>query len=106
MTKPVMWEILVPASNNKDKFSYKHHKAWDKEVTRIAGGVTILKTGKGEWISPVGKLYKDRIIPCRVLCTKEQIEEIIKFTISHYKQEAVLAYKISDDVILKFKGDL
>jgi hypothetical protein len=29
------------------------------------------------------------------------IEEIVDFTIKHYDQEAVLAYRISDDVILK-----
>jgi len=101
-----LWEILVPASNNKDqKFSYEHHKAWDAFVKKITGGVTIAKPSKGEWISPTGKLYIDRMIPCRIMCSKEQMLEIVDFTIEHYKQEAVLAYKISDDVILRYKTE-
>jgi hypothetical protein len=99
-----LWEILVPASNNKDQsFSYEHHKEWDAFVKMISGGVTIMKTSKGEWISPNGKLYIDRMIPCRIICSEEQILKIIDFTIKHYNQEAVLAYKISDNVILKHK---
>ena len=96
-----LYEILVPASNNTEKFSYEHHKEWDEFVKSIANGVTILKTGKGEWISPDGKLYKDRIIPCRIACTPEEIDVIIDFTIKHYKQEAVMAYCISEEVIIK-----
>jgi len=102
--KTELWEILVPASNNKDlKFTYEHHKEWDAFVKKITGGVTITKTAKGQWVSPTGKLYVDRMIPCRIMCNKEQMLEIVDFTIDHYKQEAVMAYKISDDVILKFK---
>lgn len=99
-----LWEILVPASNNKElKFTYEHHKEWDAYVKKTTGGVTIMKTTKGEWISPTGKLYIDRMIPCRIVCNEEQMSEIIDFTIEHYKQEAVLAYKISNKVILRHK---
>ncbi len=98
-----LWEILVPASNNKDlKFSYEHHKEWDEFVKDISGGVTIMKTAKGEWVSPDGKLYIDRVIPCRIVCDEEQINEIVDFTIDHYKQEAVLAYRISTRVVLRY----
>lgn len=105
--KTELWEILVPASNNKDlKFSYEHHKAWDAFVKKATGGVTIMKTAKGEWVSPNGKLYVDRIIPCRIVCTKDQISDIIDFTIEHYSQEAVLAYRISTNVILRHKNEI
>ena len=104
--KTELWEILVPASNNKDlNFSYEHHKEWDEFVKDISGGVTIMKTAKGEWLSPTGVLYIDRMIPCRIACSWEQLSVIIDFTIEHYKQEAVLAYKISDDVILRYKKE-
>ena len=100
-----LWEILVPASNNKDKkFSYEHHKAWDAFVKQITGGVTIMKTAKGQWVSPHGQLYVDRMIPCRIVCNEEQMNKIINFTIDHYDQEAVLAYKISNNVILRYKN--
>ena len=104
--KPSMWEILVPASGDKDKeFTYEHHKAWDEFVKNLTGGVTVMKTAKGQWVNPIGKLYLDRMIPCRIICTKEQIIEIIDFTIKHYNQEAVLAFKISDTVILRHKNE-
>jgi hypothetical protein len=102
-----MWEILVPASNNKDQeFSYEHHKQWDAFVKKITGGVTIMKTAKGEWISPNGKIYVDRNIPCRIICNEKQINEIIDFTLVHYNQEAVMAYRISTNVKLRYKSEL
>jgi hypothetical protein len=104
--KPSMWEILVPASGDKDKeFTYEHHKAWDEFVKNLTGGVTVMKTAKGQWVNPIGKLYLDRMIPCRIICTKEQITKIIDFTIKHYNQEAVLAFKFSDTVILRHKNE-
>lgn len=96
-----MWEILVPASNKQLEFTYEHHKAWDEFVIRVSGGITIMRTAKGQWISPDNVRFKDRMIPVRIKCTRKQINRIITFTINHYQQEAVLAYKVSDEVILK-----
>jgi len=102
-----LWEILVPASDNKtQKFTYEHHKQWDAFVKKTTGGVTIMKTAKGQWVNPDGKLYVDRMIPCRIVCNEEQISEIMDFTIEHYKQEAVLAYRVSTNVILRHKEEL
>ena len=102
-----LWEILVPASNNTDqKFTYEQHKEWDAFVKKVTGGVTVMKTAKGQWVSPTGKLYIDRMIPCRIVCDEQQISEIIDFTIKHYNQEAVLAYRISTNVILRHKNEL
>lgn len=98
-----MWEILVPASWGKTRFTYEHHKEWDVFVKEIAKGLTIYRGVKGEWVSPDGELFKDRIIPVRIACSEEDIHKIIDFTIKHYNQEAVLAYKISDQVIIKHR---
>jgi len=100
--KKYMWEILVPASSPEMPFTMKHHKEWDEYVKAVAGGITINRTAKGEWISPDGTLFKDRIIPVRIMCTEAEIEKIIEFTISHYTQEAVLAYEISNHVKLRY----
>jgi hypothetical protein len=81
----------------------KHHKEWDAFVKKLVGGVTILKISKGEWISPSGQLYAEKMIPCRIMCTEEQIDKIVDFTIIHYKQEAVAWYKITDEVFLRHK---
>jgi hypothetical protein len=102
-----MWEILVPAHNNAGwKYPLEHHKMWDDFVKKMTGGVTIMKTTKGQWVSPVGWVYLDKMIPCRILCNKDQIDSIIDFTLEHYDQEAVMAYKISDDVILRYRNQI
>lgn len=101
--KTKLWEILVPASSPEKRFSLAHHKQWDEYVKSLAGGLTILKAAKGEWISPSGQLFKDKVIPVRIMCEKRHIKMIIDFTIKHYDQEAVLAYKISNKVILKYR---
>jgi hypothetical protein len=38
------------------------------------------------------------------VATPEQIHDIIDMTLTYYDQLAVLAYKISDDVILKHRS--
>jgi hypothetical protein len=102
-----LWEILVPASDNKkQEFTYAHHKAWDAYVKNITGGLTVMKTAKGQWVSPLSGIeYLDRVIPCRIACSEEQISEIIDFTLEHYNQEAVMAYRISSNVIIRNKNN-
>ena len=100
-----MWEILVPTvRNNGRPFRTRHHREWDGRVRRISGGLTILTPAKGQWVSPDGILYAERMIPVRIVATREQISKIIKITIQHYDQHAVLAYKVSDEVILQYRG--
>lgn len=104
VTMKKLYEILVPASSNSQaRFTYAHHKKWDAFVMSVAKGVTIMKVGKGSWVSPDGSLYKDRVIPCRIACTREEIDIIIDFTLKHYDQLAVMAYCISEEVIIKHK---
>lgn len=99
LTEP-MWEIFVPASSDDNEFTYDHHKQFDEYVKQKAGGITILRGAKGEWISPEGKLFKDRIIPCRICCSQCDILGIMKFALKHYRQKAIMAYKISDQVLM------
>lgn len=100
---PSLWEILVPTVRNSGKpFRTKHHREWDKQVRRISCGLTIFPVAKGQWIAPDGRLFAERMIPVRVLCTQAQIEEIVARTLRHYGQLAVLAYRISDTVILRY----
>lgn len=97
-----LWEILVPtAMGDTDKpVSLAHHKHWDNYVRNLSNGLTILKPAKGQWIFE-DKLYEERMIPVRICCTKADIEDIIDFTIGHYRQKAVMAYKLSSEVIIK-----
>ena len=99
-----MWEILVPYDdNNGNKFPIEHHWKWDEFVRKLTGGMTIHQPAKGDWVSPDGTLFRDKMIPVRVMCTEPEIEEIIKFTIDHYSQLAVLAYEVSNNVKMRYK---
>lgn len=97
-----LWEILVPTIGaDKGKYIKGYHKQWDAKVRAISGGLTIRPPEKGQWLHPTkGMLHAERMIPVKISCTRDQILEIVKMTIKHYDQDAVLAYKISDEVIL------
>ncbi len=98
-----LWEILVPTMSRTDKpFRTRHHKAWDAKVERISGGLTVLTPGKGTWVHD-GATHRERMIPVRIMCTREQIERIIDLTLEHYDQIAVLAYRVSDEIILRYR---
>lgn len=55
---------------------------------------------KGQWVHG-DKLFAERMIPVRIIATREEIDKIIDMTMSYYGQLAVLAYKISDEVIIR-----
>jgi len=127
-----LWEILVPterratpkrmaeiyAAQNPDVGVYvdgtfhpgyyttRYHRVWDEKVRAISGGLTVMRPAKGQWVSPDGQLFKERMIPVRIMATREQIDTIIDLTLEYYDQLAVMCYKISDEVILRAKeGD-
>ena len=78
----------------------RHHKCWDRYVRTISGGLTIMKPARGQWINTDSVLHEERVIPVRVACTRKQLDKIITFTLRHYNQIAVMAYRISDEVII------
>ena len=99
-----LYEILVPTvrPDKPDKyFKTRYHKVWDSKVRAITKGLTILKPVKGEWVSPAGELFAERMIPVRICCTEEEIEKVADMTAAYYGQIAILYYKISDFVKIK-----
>jgi len=98
-----LWEILVPTVRRVGGKPYRtrYHRVWDAKVRALAGGLTILRPAIGQWVAPDGELFKERMIPVRVACTRAQIEEIIDFTLVYYDQLAVMAHKVSDEVIIR-----
>lgn len=96
-----LWEIMVPCQWNTGKpIRTKHHKEWDKRVRKLSNGITILSPAKGQWVHK-GELFEERVIPVRIACTKDAISVIMDLTAQHYKQIAVMAYKISSEVYIK-----
>ena len=102
-----MWEILVPTERRLTPGKYyttRYHRVWDGKVRAITGGLTIMAPARGQWVHPAtGTLYKERVIPVRIMATRQEMEKVVDLTLKYYDQLAVLCYKISDEVILKLK---
>lgn len=98
-----LWEILVPTISRTTGKPYRtrYHRVWDSKVRSIAGGLTIFHPVIGQWVSPDGELFTERMIPVRIACTEEQIRAIMDLTAKFYDQLAVMAYKISTQCIIK-----
>jgi hypothetical protein len=114
----VLYEILVPTiyGDTLKPIRTRHHKEWDKYVMKITGGMTILTPGHGKWLHE-GVEYPEKVIPVRVMVEEStyerwlagerqfdhsQIDTIIQFTLSHYRQKAVMYYLISNQVQVVF----
>lgn len=99
MTKG-LWEILVPTVSNEGKpYRTRYHRVWDSKVRAISGGLTIMPVAKGQWVYN-DKLYAERMIPVRIIATRDEMLQIAAMTAKYYSQIKVLAYKISDEVVL------
>ena len=85
-------------------YTTRFHRVWDEKVRAITGGLTIMTPAKGQWIAPSGMLFVERMIPVRIMATREQIDTIIDMTMKYYSQRAVLCYRLSDEVILKHQN--
>jgi len=102
MSSKALWEILVPAQSPEgSQFDEAYHKVWDDEVKVIAGGLTVMKPGKGTWISPDGGTFREPMIPVRVWCDHSDIMVIANLTAKMYDQRSIMLYKLSDLVIVK-----
>ena len=96
----LLWEILVPTQfdDTKESIPAEHHREWDRLVREVSGGLTMLRSATGQWVH-LGKVHQESVIPVRLVATREQMEEVGKFTVHHYRQKVIMAYKISDEVM-------
>ena len=78
----------------------RFHKVWDVKVRDISGGLTIMPVAKGQWLFK-DELFQERMIPVRMIATRTEMDKIIDMTLKYYEQLAVLAYKVSEEVILR-----
>lgn len=102
-----LWEILVPTVRNDGRpFRTRYHRVWDAKVREVSGGLTLLPVVKGQWLDGNVLYHNERMIPVRIIATREEIEKIIDMTIVYYEQEAVLAYRVAEEVILRNKSEL
>lgn len=96
-----LYEILIPVKSNSGKrFTRAHNEKWDKTVTAIAGGLTKMPVVQGQWLDG-GVLYSEPMTPVRIVSTAAKISKIADFTARHYRQLAVMTYKLSSAVTIK-----
>lgn len=102
MSDICLWEILVPTIRRIDNVPYRtrFHRVWDSKIREISGGLTIITPAKGQWISPDGELFIERMIPVRIRCTRKDMAAIAVMTKEYYDQLAVMYYRISDEVYI------
>ncbi len=105
-----MWEIYVPKYNAQG--SVNNHTKWDQYVCNLAGGLTVLGSQVGKYQSAdentvaaahadgFKQIIRERMIPVRIACTESNIKKIADFTCEFYFQEAVLYYKVVENVVI------
>lgn len=97
-----LWEILVPTVRPDGRpIHLRFHRVWDAKVRTISGGLTIYAPAKGQWVSPCGQLFEERMIPVRIACTAEQMERIADMSAAYYEQQAILYYLVSEQVFIR-----
>jgi hypothetical protein len=102
LKKLELYEILVPTIMHDKPVRLRYHKVWDAMVRAIASGLTILTPVKGQWVSPSGTTFHERMIPVRIACTQEDMVKVANLTLKYYQQEAVMFYQVSDNVFVLY----
>lgn len=97
-----IWEILVPTETQAGRpIRTRQHRVWDAAVREITGGLTVMPPVRGQWKAIKGLLVIERMIPVRIACTEEEINQIADMTAGFYDQDAVMFYCISEKVFIK-----
>lgn len=94
-----MFEIYVPTVSNEGKpFRTRFHRVWDEKVRELTGGLTIFKPAVGQWEFE-GELFKERMIPVRIMCTENEMVAISDMTAKMYDQLAICYFKFGEATI-------
>jgi hypothetical protein len=99
-----LFEILIPTiyGDTMRPIRTKHHLEYDKRIQKISGGLTILSPAKGKWVYK-GEEYPEKVIPVRIMCNDSDMNKIVKITLEHYRQKAVMYYVLSNEVKVVYK---
>lgn len=93
-----LWEILLPTFNRYGlEITMVHHKAWDRKILEISNGLTLMHEKRGRWLSS-NTTIEEKMVAVHIAATRNQMRSIAKLTKEHYEQDAVMYYKISDEV--------
>lgn len=95
-----LFRILVPTVRNDGRpFRTRYHRVWDAKVRKISGGLTICTPVIGQWEDgdDDSKLYKERMIPVEIACTKSEFLKILTMSKTYYEQIKMYGFKLSSD---------
>lgn len=94
-----LYTILVPCKMNTGRpIRTRQHRVWDAKVKALTGGLTILPPAKGQWVSPTGQEFIERMIPVNIQATEDQMKEIVAMTAKFYEQEAIMWWMVTPHV--------
>lgn len=95
-----LWEILVPTvrRSNGRPYRTRYHRVWDDKVRTISNGLTVMRPAQGYWNGPNGHLFAERMIPVRIACSYEHMQQIAKMTLKYYDQLTVMWYRVAYQV--------
>ena len=96
-----LYEILVPTKygDNLKPIRTAHHKSWDRYIRSLSGGLTILSPARGQWVHE-NRLFEERVIPVRIMCSESTMTQVVRFTAKHYRQKAVMFFLLSDQCFI------
>ena len=100
-----LYEILIPLYTNKGiAFEKEVVEDFFLKVSDLLGGITILGEAAivvGAWRGKDGTLFTDSSIPIRVaVSVPQELREVLALARTTFDQEAIFAFKISDEVII------
>lgn len=102
-----VWEIYVPTvhQNSNKPIKARYHRVWDRKVLDITGGLSVYNPIVGIWKSDEsGEVYNERMIPVRIVATRDEVEKVIEETFKHYPdEEAILCYRLSQETIMRYR---
>lgn len=75
----------------------EHHRAWDRKVAAMTGGLTVADVTKGRWIDGAGELAAEEMIAVRVACSATVMRDVAAMTKVHYRQDAVAFWLVSPE---------
>lgn len=102
-----VYEFALPKFANSGESYQWALQAWSRDAMRLAGGVTVFPEAQGAWRDPAdGKVYLDKMIPHRVLCTAETAQALLEIAFRLFAdQKAIFVTKVGEGFIVNRSED-
>jgi hypothetical protein len=102
--KTCLWEIFIPKNHNKEMiYGVSHHREWNRKVTKETNVILLSSSSYKEKSCPTIEepFFSEEMLLLRVYCTQEELDRILDITVDHYDRDKIIAFKISENMIVK-----